>query len=145
KPLAALEPDVSAALQPLLSTSDFKGKGGEIGWVYPPDRKERFLLVGLGKKITAESLRCSYAAAVKSAMGKQLKCLFVMLPLLEDMDRKMTIQAVAEGMLLANYLYRGFKKKSEEEGDPLQEIHWLGVEKGDKKVLEKALTVCSAV
>src|ERR1700722_495634 len=65
------------------SIEDFKGKEGEMLFLYKKQGKEsRILLLGLGKKSEggAEGLRRSYAAALKACRHKKLKSLSIALP-----------------------------------------------------------------
>jgi leucyl aminopeptidase len=125
------------------SIDDFTGKEGETLFLYKKGGKEsRIVLLGLGKKseYTAETLRRSYAAALKACRKKKLKHLSVALPETEGP----AAYFVSEGLLLANYAFD--MKFSKEEAQPLvQKICLVGIDTETLKECRDAQTVVSAV
>ncbi len=106
---------------------DFTGKEGEILVEYPKDCKRRVLLgIGLKEKCTLESLRRSYAAAMKWANGKKLKKIAVSLPKI-----KSAVGAI-EGLLLANYHFSELKSEA---ASLVKDINLIDA---DKSLLEEA-------
>jgi leucyl aminopeptidase len=92
---------------------DFHGKEGETLFLYKKQPKEpRLLLLGLGKKeeCTQETVRKSYAAAVKACRKKKLTKISVALPKIDFS----AAPPAAEGLLLSNYAFDQLKSKSEE-------------------------------
>lgn len=101
---------------------DFKGKEGETLLLY--EKKERILLLGLGKKeeCSAEVLRRAYAAALKKCRELRLSSLGALLP----KTKFPAAYPTAEGLLLANYAFDGLKG---EKGAPLVErICLIGID-----------------
>lgn len=98
-----------------LKTGDFKGKEGELLFVYIEGQPEpRIALLGLGdkEKITAERLRRCYASLVKACLVKKIKELNILYPESSILSQEMALRGVLEGMLLANYLFDKLKKDS---------------------------------
>lgn len=122
---------------------DFKGKEGEILFLYKKQGKEgRILLLGLGKKseCSSEVLRRAYAAALKACRQKKLKAISAALPAADGP----AAYPAAEGFLLANYAFD--MKFSKEEALPLvHKICLIGIDKESLKGCRSAQTIVSAV
>lgn len=122
---------------------DFKGKEGEIQFLYKKQGKEkRIVLLGLGKKsaFEPETLRRAYAAALKACRKKQLKQISVALPETENP----AAYFCTEGLLLANYAFD--LKFSKDEAMPLvQKICLVGIDKQTLKECKGAQVVVDAV
>lgn len=91
-----------------LADGDFKGKEGEVLFLYRKDKKEnRILLLGLGKEdnCTPETIRRAYAAALKACRHKKLIHLSAALP---QTDFPAAV-AATEGFLLMNYAFDRLK------------------------------------
>lgn len=112
-----------------IKAKDFLAKSEEIAFLYRSSGKEkRVLLVGLGKKkdLTVETLRRSYASAVRLCRKKKWGSVNFFFP-----DELSYIIGAIEGSLLANYAYDMLKKETLK-NDPtflLKEIHCIGLDK----------------
>ena len=141
-------------LSPFLSLPDFKAKEGEISLLYLPRQKTpRVFLLGLGSPFLEgdeeatflERLRVGYASFVRQALAKRCKKVAVMLPKEFPIKRELALFAIAEGVALSNYRYMGKKSRSEETLPLLEEVQWIGVSRGEREWLERALSVSRAV
>jgi len=129
---------LSTLYSAVLESGDFTGKKEEIICHYTKgDKEKRVVLVGLGpeKSLTKEILRRSYAKAICHLKGKA-KSVSIALPGAEDMD---VTEAVAEGALLANYVYDTNKSEKEKY---LTTMHFIDP---DKKALDRTQKVCESV
>lgn len=136
-------------LHALFATGDFKGKQGEIAFVYPEGKPEpRLLLVGLGKeeKAKIESIRRAYAAAARAAHAKKAKSANVLLPKLKKLSVEDLLFAVAEALFLTNYSFTRLKGESQKEHPPvlLEKIIFIA-DKKEQPLLEKAKTIADGV
>jgi leucyl aminopeptidase len=129
---------LTALYTPVLQSGDFTGKKEEVVCHYAKSEKEtRVVLVGLGAEslLTKEILRRAYAKAVCMLKGKA-KSVSIALPGADDMD---VTEAVAEGALLANYVYDTNKTEKEKY---LTTMHFIDP---DKDALERTQKVCESV
>ncbi len=119
---------------PFFQSGDFKGKNGEIGFVYGKN-KERIFLLGLGSpdQMDDEGLRRAFANGVREVRKKRVQSLNILLP------RKAS-RGIYEGILLANYTFNKLKSKKEE--IVLEKIGWIG---GDRKEIERAHRVVDSI
>lgn len=144
---ASLPHSISQALEVVFAAGDFKAKEGEAVCIYlKGEAEKRLFLIGLGKKetLSAESLRCAYAAAVKQAIGKKLQSVNLVLPEGFQGNCSDWVKAIAEGVLLANYSYTGFKKPTEH-SLLLEKIHWIGANQAERALIESAAATCKGV
>ncbi len=133
-----------------LEEGDFRGKEGETLLLYRAKGKEkRVLLLGLGNKkpCLPETLRRSYAAAVKAIRGKRMLSASFLLPDTELMGRDMVCNAVIEGVLLTNYAFDQLKgdASKEENHSLLKTVCFCGLAKGEEELLKKTATVVESV
>jgi len=104
---------------PIIDIGDFKAKESEVVLIYSAEHTEpRVLLLGLGdkKNCTKETLRRSYAEALKMALSKKLSTLNVVLPQDCLIDDASIAYTAMEAMMLTNY---SFDYKSKKEDRPL--------------------------
>lgn len=132
-----------------VDAGDFKGKEKETLFLYPARSTEkRILLIGLGKRkaLSAESLRRSYAIALRAARRKKCTSFNLLLPD-ADMDKKQLVSAISEGLLLANYSFDSYRKnRKEDEKEPLVEsCCYIGADKSCLEEIQKNITITSAV
>ncbi|RLG86298.1 MAG: leucyl aminopeptidase [Thermoprotei archaeon] len=109
-----LDEALGGLLTRVVSVGDFKGEEGESLLLYPSGiASPRILLVGLGRKddVDLEKLRVFGGVAVQRAKELKLRKVAVALPRGLDIDPVDQLRAVAEGAMLANYVY------SEKSGD----------------------------
>jgi leucyl aminopeptidase len=132
----------------LLDSGDFKGKNGETALLYPKDGPEtRLLLLGLGKKgeADAETLRRSYSAAVKVALGKKAKEIHLLFP--ETDPKCEPVRGVFEGLFLTNYAYTELKEESLKENPPVlfETVTVFGLDKKRQEEIDDLLETAKAV
>lgn len=136
--------DFHLDFQEVIKLGDFKGKLGETLILYPQknEKEERICLLGLGpqESLNEEALRRAYAEAVKVAQNKKAPHITLLPP---KTDR-LSVTAMGEGVLLANYRFAKLKGSTKENVSPLlQEVCWIGV--SQKKELEKAKIIAEGV
>ena len=105
--LACEEKGILSGLKGILE--DFCAKSCKCSFYYPPSQKEkRFLLLGLGEKeaISLENIRKAYAAAVNFCKSYSIKKANVLFPKIVDLLYEDLVQAVSEGICLANYTFQ---------------------------------------
>lgn len=137
-------------LEEVLGTEDFKGKEGEVTYLYVESQPEkRFCLLGLGSKdkATVETLRRSYGCLTKSCLSKRLKNLNIIIPHHEKIREEDLIKGVAEGLFLPNYNFNRYKHRDPEESEEvlLQEVTWIGSEQHVLDIVNEVYTICEAV
>jgi leucyl aminopeptidase len=133
-----------------IKVGDFKGKEGEILFLYPQDFPEkRVALLGLGeeKKVTVEILRRAYGSLVKASIPKTLEDMNLLLPEITGLSDESLARGISEGILLTNYNFTKLKKAALKEFSPtlIQTITLIGA---GKKILEefnKYDTICQGV
>lgn len=92
-----------------IDLKDFTGAEGSVFFVYQEaGANRRIALLGLGKKaaMTAEIIRRCYAALVLACRQKNITSLTMSVPLHD------VLEAVCEGLLLANYEFLALKRQS---------------------------------
>jgi leucyl aminopeptidase len=116
--------------QKLMDTETFAARAGESLISYQPEglQIDRIVFVGLGSadKVTHESLRQAAGKGVRSAWHTQPGAATLAVPdahLTEKLNRRQTIEALAEGALLSNHTFT--KYKSETKAVPLKSVRML--------------------
>lgn len=138
---AFAEKGIASLIEPALKAGDFRGEKGSIVCHYPMGGHEkRIILIGLGKEneLTKETLRRAYASAVASVKSKA-KAVNVQLPGTKALKSAEISEAVAEGLLLANYVYDVNKTEKEK---TIEEFILIGA---DAKAIKRVETICSSV
>lgn len=139
------KPSYDASVQ----AGDFKAKEGEISLQYALNAPEkRILLLGLGEleEVTVETLRRSFGALVKASFPLHLKSLNIVLPEIASLSSEDIVRGVSEGVLLANYAFKGFKTvKKEEKPVFIEKICFITSFKNALKSAEKAMVICDGV
>jgi leucyl aminopeptidase len=133
-----------------LSAGDFHGKEGESLLLYQPQGKERrVLLLGLGPQKTClpDTLRRSYASAVKVIRAKRLKSVNFLCPETDLMGWDILCRSVMEGVLLASYSFDQLKGEldKEENHSSLEKVCFCGFDKEDHALLKKTETIVQSV
>lgn len=137
---------IEALIQTPIEVGDFKGKEGEIAYLYhksPPEK--RIILLGLGEpeKATTEQLRRVYGSLVKSTMGKKIKTLNLLLPEITFLSEESLVRGVSEGLLLVNYLFDKYKKDMNK--TLLEKVTFIDQGKKILDIANKALVICEGV
>jgi leucyl aminopeptidase len=133
-----------------LEAGDFKGKEGEVLFVYIQGHPEtRLVFLGLGEegKLTIESLRRCYASLIKACHSKRIKIINILMPKIPGMKEEGILKGVLEGILLSNYQYTKLKKQSIKENPPVlvQKASLIGLDKEALPFIEKCKTICEGV
>jgi len=127
-----------------VSQKDFQGKEKETLLLYKKNNKEmRVLLLGLGSKdkVHAESIRQSYAEALKICHKKGLVHIALAIP---ECSVSAALSAI-EGILLTNYTFNRFKTSSPEEIVLTKRVDLLGIDQAALEECREAQTIISSV
>lgn len=139
------------SLDLLLDSGDFKANAGEVLFLYDggiPEKRVAVLGLGPKDKLSLDVLRSSFGALTRLCSGKKLICLNLILPEIESLDRNTYLGAIAEGILLPNYVfdkYKGSKTEQDEKTAIVQKICWIGASQKDLNELNKKLIICEGV
>ncbi|MCL7489608.1 MAG: leucyl aminopeptidase [Desulfobulbaceae bacterium] len=157
---------VVKALQHPWKEGDFSGKEGQVYQFYPADcpkgkdgiRATRALVVGLGTlaeqggKIR-EQLRIAGGTATAQARKCKAAKVVAVLPDTPGLAPEDAAECLAEGLILANYLFAKYKKKLARDEEPFLVKNFLisgsempakALRKGMKKGADAALAACVA-
>lgn len=143
---------VDGALDRAIRSKEFTGNKGEVLLLHGGSQSvaERILLVGLGKEsvFSLRSLRQVTSNVVKSLAEKQLGSFLLALPQLsiKKIELAERIQAVTEGVLLADYRYDRYLPKAKS-GQPvlLDKVDLLISAKDDISDAKAAVAVAEAI
>lgn len=138
--------DLKGVIDPIVKVGDFTGKEGATLLVYPSLKKEkRVLFLGLGeeKEVSLESLRRSYAAAMKRCQAKEWPHLNVVLPKLKKIPLDEVTRAVSEGMTLSSYVFEEWKSKESQKLFHVKKITLVGAK--NAKVSQKVVAISTGV
>jgi leucyl aminopeptidase len=146
---------LAGTLQELVSESEFKAEVGSTtsGRVGANATIRKVLLIGLGEpaKATEDTWRKAAAQAAKWATQSKCRSLAISAPLYNQ-DETLTVQSLAEGVLLATHQDKRFKSKSEDKAkgkEPksetkLEQVDLLGFASPVAQTgLETAKKICS--
>ncbi len=134
-----------------ISSGDFTGKADSTCLVYPKGSKEkRILLLGLGekRKVSMEQLRKSYATAVNvSRVKHKAHAANVLFPEVSSLNREKLVQAICEGLLLANYEFSELKGEGSKNDSPhlFKSFSLIGLDKEDLSIAAKAKDLIQSV
>lgn len=125
-PSGAAQPDIrllasgdaaQGAVQAVLAGGEFKAEPNETLLLHAPAGlgAKRLLVIGLGKarKVTANEVRKGAGVAVRFAKPRGLREIAIAAPIGEGLDSKLTVRAVTEGAILADFdsdTYRSDRK-----------------------------------
>lgn len=151
--LKELSPSLEGLLEAPLASGDFSGKEGEVVVHYiSADKESRLALLGLGKleEITVETVRKAFAQLTRTCHKKKIKEINLLLPEITEIKREELVHAVFEGLLLPNYVFKGYKEREEAqdttpENDIISRIAILGGTKGDLEIALKSLTISESI
>lgn len=149
----AIESDklLASSIDLLLKTGDFKGKEGEVFYLYTDKVIEkRIILLGLGskEKINTEALRRAYGCLTKFCLSRKFSSLNVLIPQIDGISRPDLLGGLADGVLLPNYVFDQLKQISLNEPEKnilLQKVCWIGASPKDVEYLNKKLIINSGV
>ena len=123
--IAAMYGDYKEYIYPIIDLGDFSAKEQEVCLLYDFHHKEqRLILLGLGSEQTStpESIRRSYAEAVKYGMSKKLKTLNILLPLHADYSVNDLAYIVAECSFLTNYRFDYMSVKQDKKPSLIEKV-----------------------
>lgn len=128
--------------------NSFKASSSDVLYFKQKD-KAGVILCGLGdvSKINDEGLRNCAAAAVRFCMSKKIDSATVIVPAIDGYEPQAALAAVAEGALLANYIFDKYKSDKEKEA-PLSKIEFYTDVKsassilGEIEIIAKNLWLC---
>jgi leucyl aminopeptidase len=105
------------AAQAVLESGEFRADSGETLLLHNPTglKTKRLLLIGVGKaaKLTPNEVRKAAGTAVRFVKPRGLRALAIAVPEASQLDPKLTVRAIAEGSLLADFdpdTYRSDRK-----------------------------------
>lgn len=143
---AASIPDLKEAILPIVKAGDFTGKEGVTLLAYLSGKKEkRLLFLGLGdeKTVTLETLRRSFAAAIKRCQGKKWEQVNAILPKSKKWTVDEVTRAVAEGTALCAYAFEEWKSKETQKLFHIKTLSLVGSQ--NLKVCQKVSAILSGV
>ncbi len=112
--LRTLDAALGGALAAAFARGDFAGKSGEVTAV-PAEgiATRRVLLVGLGKQLDLEALRCGAGAAVRATVARKGQSVTLVTPGLRRPAPEPAAQALAEGAILGGYRFDRYRTTGE--------------------------------
>ncbi len=123
---AAVDAVSGHALRDFLATGDFTGKKHQVAVLYPKSktRFRRILLVGLGPEgeLTLDGVRQAVGRAVGAARSLEVDALAtaVVGAGRGGLEAREAAQAVAEGLILANYGYERYRTRADDKRHALR-------------------------
>ncbi|MDA3903060.1 MAG: leucyl aminopeptidase [Desulfuromusa sp.] len=150
--LSQIDQQVGGALDRATRSKEFSGGKGEVLLLHsgPQTVAERILLVGLGNEsaFSLRALRQGTSNVVKLLAEKQLGSFLLTLPQLlnKKTDLAERIQAVTEGVLLADYRYNRYLPK-DKPGQPiaLEKIELLIAAKESTSIAKASVDAAEAI
>lgn len=133
-----------------IELNDFRGKEGELAWVYPSTSKEkRIALLGLGdqESVTAEKLRRAYGLLTKACLQKKCREVNIVIPEIPKLAGELLMQGLAEGILLSNYIFDKLKHDALKENPTilLRKANFINAPKNGLAYAEKYAGICTGV
>ena len=138
--------DLEKVVEPIILEEDFTGKEGQTLLFYHfGDKEKRVLFLGLGReeKCRLETLRRSFAAAMKRCQNKNWTILNVLLPISKKWNKNEIGEAIAEGMGLASYVFEEKKSKKNRKLFYVETIYLIGLK--EELFLERVSALLTGV
>ncbi|MGD0367526.1 MAG: leucyl aminopeptidase [Acidobacteriaceae bacterium] len=139
--LLASDEAPARAAQTVLDGGEFKAESCETLLLHGPAglKAKRLLIVGLGKlaKLTPHEVRKGAGTAVRFAKPRGLREVAIAVPMAEGLDPELTIRALAEGAVIADYdsdTYRSDRKDRS-----VQSVQVVASASADRAAAEAAL------
>lgn len=151
QPAAEFPEGLHQEVQKPIELQDFTGKEGEVYFLCGGHSSaKRIALLGLGKsaKVTVESLRQAYADLVKACRKRKITEVALVVPNVPPTTREGTLRGMAEGLLLANYVFEDLKRHALSESGPTQLLSraiFLGLSKNELATIQKYPVIAEAV
>jgi leucyl aminopeptidase len=141
---------LSSLVNAPLETGDFKGKEGEVLFLYGTEKSDkRIALVGLGEseKVTTEKLRRAYANITKECHKRKIQEISILVPSHSALSDDLVMRGIVEGLLIPNYAFTKHKHDSIKEEQPvlLKHVTFIGVDPSKAEIARKGDTVLEGV
>lgn len=147
-----LDQDLMRAIALPLASGDFKGKEGEVLFIYVGEDfpEKRLVLLGLGvqEKISAEAIRRAYGSLIKTVLQKKLAHLNVVIPVGKAFREIDLFRGLSEGLLLPNYVFKKFKHQQPDEIDDqtiIQKVTLIGEDLSALEAAHKASAIADGI
>lgn len=133
-----------------IKTGDFKGKRGEVVFLYGNENETRIALVGLGQKdkCSMEYIRRAFGSFGTACQKKKITKMNILLPE-EGIPLDELVRGITEGLALVNYSFQKLKGQSEEDKDPflpLEKVSFYGkLEQKHLALAKKYAAICEGV
>jgi leucyl aminopeptidase len=122
--IAAVDRALGGQIAAVIASGDFRGKAGESLLLYPTTEfpAERVQLLGLGEesKLSAEALRGLAGRALDAAKGRRATNVAICAPRTSGLKLPKVTQALAEGLVLANYQFDTYRERDKDAAPPLK-------------------------
>ncbi len=126
---AAVDRALGGRITAVIASGDFRGKSGESLLLYPNAEipAERVQLLGLGEEgeLNAESVRCLAGRTVNLARDRHATSIAIHLPRVRGLRLPEITQALAEGLVLANYRFDTYHERKEDAAPPVKRASLL--------------------
>lgn len=134
----------------VISMKDFKGKKGELFFLYPEKSPEkRIILLGLGKKqeCTTYTLREAYHHCVKACNAKEVVTVNIVMPEVSKIKDEVLAQTIAETLILSNYSFLDLKVDTlkDHPKTSIASAQFISSDPDLAKVADKALKLCRGI
>jgi leucyl aminopeptidase len=145
--LAEADQKFGGTIQELIEETEFKGSAGStaVTRLGAGSSIRKLVLVGLGKAetLTLDGLRRGAAAIARTAKSEKSKTLAISLPVVND-DPALTVQVIAEGILLTLHQDHRFKSEPDPKAAKLEVVELLGLA-GQDAAIRKAKAISDGV
>ncbi len=138
--------DLEKVVDPIILEKDFTGKEEQTLLFYHfGDKEKRILFLGLGKeeKCQLETLRRSFAAAMKRCQNKKWPILNVFLPSSKKWSLKEIGRAISEGVGLASYTFEEKKSKKNQNPFYVETVYLIGLK--EESILKETSALLTGV
>lgn len=134
----------------VIAMGDFKGKKGELFFVYPEKSKEkRIVLLGLGSKqeCTTYTLREAYHSCVKACNAKGIVTVNVVLPEISKIKDELLAQTILETLILSNYSFLDLKVDTlkDHPTTSIESAQFIEADQSLAKIADKALQLSKGI
>jgi len=122
--VAAIDRALGGQIAAVVASGDFGGKAAESLLLYPAAKfpAERVQLLGLGEedKLSAESLRELAGRALDAAKSRRVANVAICAPRVRRLKLSQVTQALAEGLVLADYQFDTYRERDADAPPPLE-------------------------
>jgi leucyl aminopeptidase len=140
--IAAVDRALGGQIAAVIASGDFRGQAGEQLLLYPAAESpaERVQLIGLGEEgsLSGESLRGLAGRALDAARDRRAADLAICAPRVRGLRLPEVAQALAEGLVLADYRFDTYRERDEDAPPPLKRAALLIDRAGELKAAREA-------